>query len=80
MRIIIDEAENGFILEVLDEEDGTKLAFGGADEEDDLIEHGCNMLWDLIDRLGLRGGRYDRKRLRVMVEKGDKYEPKERDK
>ena len=86
MNINIREAENGYILSWVEEDvevdskgdyTNREMVFGGADDPDALVEYGCALLWELVELLGLRGGRYDRKRVRVMIEVGDKYEPKE---
>jgi hypothetical protein len=75
MRVNIEKVVNGFIMRVFEDEtvyEPDTYVFG----HDDPVDAGFDMLWQLIETLGLRGSRHDSQRLRVIVEAGDKYEPK----
>ncbi len=84
MKITIERVENGFIVSYMDpdnisEPDVEKiLVFGGqADEEDNFVEYGKEMFWELLDLLGLSGTGHNRDRVQVVIVAGDKYEPRQ---
>ena len=78
--IDILQVDNGFIVNYLDYETESDepveraLVFEYKDSTYGMIEAAEEMLWFIIEQLGLGGSRYDEKRLRVGFEKGDKYE------
>lgn len=84
MKVTIEKVENGFVISYIDTDNVVtpdvekKLAFGGlGEEEDNFVEAGMNALWELIELFSLRGDRHDRERLRVLIEVGDKYVPRD---
>ena len=80
MKITIIEIDNGWTV-TTDEHpaDGQPHTVAFAYDRDDdgnptEIKAGVDLLWELIDLLGIRGGRYDKERAMAGIEKGDKYE------
>lgn len=45
-----------------------------ADNELDELASGQELLWRVMDYFALRGDRYDKERLQIIRERGDKYE------
>lgn len=66
----IRKVENGFVIK--DSEGSETIAEETRDGELSAAE---DLLNQVIEFFGLRGSRYDRERIRVVKEVGDKYEP-----
>jgi hypothetical protein len=71
----IQVASNGYIVRETDDYDDDKLIGGPmvVAEQDTAdsqgkVEAGCELLWEVIERLGLAGSKHDSHRLRVSVE------------
>ena len=79
MKITIIEIDNGWTV-TTDEHpaDGQPYTVAFAHDLDGgdptEIKAGVDLLWELIDLLGIRGGRHDKERAMAGIEKGDKYE------
>ena len=91
MNINIREAENGYIISWVEEDYdpdsheelyiNKEMVFGGGDDSpESMVTACCDMLRELVEILEMWGGRYDRKRLVIRCECGDKYEPLSTDK
>jgi hypothetical protein len=81
MRISITTVQNGWIMTLSETGEMHKKTVYQTDNEvyDNLsgtegVEAYRNMLYDLTDALGMSGGRYDKKRIRINIEPGDKCE------
>lgn len=77
-------AENGFIVTEYDGESESyprkqkKAVFEHTEQEGGDVIALQNMLWYIVDQLGLSGGRYDKNRIHIEIRPGDKYqEPKD---
>lgn len=80
--ITIIDAQNGYIVEFDNElDDGSvrreRILFESKDEDQDGKDALLNALNEVVDFFGKRGSRYDKERLVVTTEPGDKYEPVE---
>lgn len=70
-------------LEIRKVKDGFIIKDSNGDEtvakesEDDEISAAEDLLHQIIEFFGLRGNRYDRERIRVVREVGNKYTPQE---
>lgn len=74
MKFELRTARNGVILRVEDgESDGDEVVY--QETEDDEIEAFAEFLRFLVDHYGPMTSRYSPKRIFVIVEPGDKYEP-----
>lgn len=78
--VVIEPVENGFTLTIpvddgTDEQDTVLVFEADEDAEFGELHAAKRLLWALIEHLGLYGGEYDKERLRVVIEPGDKYEP-----
>lgn len=72
MTLTITYAKNGWVLtEPADSPDRTDTVT--VLEEDPTEVPGLALLWEIIDVLGLQGGRYDARRLWVGTQPGDKH-------
>jgi len=77
--ITIESVQNGWIVtEVDDLDDHARPAVRVIEESDDgpdEVDAAAvqNLLWLLIDLLGVGGSRYDAQRVRIVVEPGDKH-------
>ena len=79
MKLIIDSTNNGFTLCCLDEETSETLCFEvNENKESSEVEASSRMLWAVIEYLGVIGSRYDKKRLRINIEHGDKFDCKDK--
>jgi hypothetical protein len=72
MKLIIETARNGFIIREPATEEGY------TDEvdvvaNDDPAQASFEMLWNVLERIGHVGSRYDEARVRVTIEPGDKW-------
>ena len=80
MKITITEMDNGWLVYVdrhpnTDNPSSVVFAYNEDDDGNPTeIKAGVDLLWELIDLLGIRGGRYDKERAMAGIEKGDKYE------
>jgi hypothetical protein len=79
MNIEIQRTANGFLVSYHDNDDGSGL--WSFEEPDNAPlspdpDTTARMLWQVIEVLGASGNRHDAKRVRVVVEPGDKYEGK----
>jgi len=81
LEATIQKVENGYSVFVPNYVDGEGNEYGASfvfeeDEDDEFgdVEVLGKVLWCLIECFGLYGSRHDRKRIRVNVEPGDKYE------
>ncbi len=73
--IHIVRVSNGFIITTPFDDDGSsdnKVVI--AENEDDELSAGQELLWNIMDYFGLGGSRHDAQRLTITREKGDKYE------
>ncbi len=73
--IEIVHVANGFIIK--DNEGNTSVI---KSEEDNEISAAEELLWKIIDFFDLRRSRYNRERIRIVREVGDKYELQEDEK
>lgn len=69
----IELANNGYIVKTESE----SVVF--EEDDDDELQATENLLWYLIEYCGKSGSRYDKERLRIVREAGDKYEGKVED-
>lgn len=67
--LIITHCDNGYILT---DYEGKQWVI--EDSETDPLSSGEGLLWSIMDNFGFGGSRHDKERLRVVREKGDKYE------
>lgn len=65
--IKIKSADNGYIVE--DKSSDTIHIF-----KDESVQDKVEFVYHLLDMLGMLGSRYDKERIRVVIEPGDKYE------
>ena len=79
MKITIIEIDNGWLVHADEHPAGGQpytVAFAhdldGGDPTG--VQAGVALLWELIELLGIRGGRYDKERAMAGIEQGDKYE------
>ncbi len=73
----IDRHKNGFILSYSAIETGAPYEEDViGDNEADKLEAGETLLWQVLEHFNLGGGRYDKERLVIRREPGDKYEGK----
>lgn len=84
MKIIVRRIDNGFLITDLSEQDEngdtrpviTCVEIGEDTEESETLAAPRAMqrlLWHLVDALGEFGSRYDKERIRINIEHGDKY-------
>ncbi len=76
-EVTISMVDNGFVVtgHALEGGDGTYQVFEASDEDVyGFVEALQRALWQAIDLLGMSGSRYDAKRIRVVVEPGDKWQ------
>ncbi len=76
MTIYLQLVENGYVVEFStgeesDEANYRKSVYEFGPDELDTLQ---SVLFDIIEFLGAGGSRYDKKRIRVGFEPGDKYE------
>jgi hypothetical protein len=64
----IVRAQNGYILT---DQDGRDSVIE-EDEQDELKAHE-HLLWQIMEYFAFEGSRHDKERIRVIREKGDKY-------
>ena len=75
----IERLENGFVVQFPNytdnegQEYNLKLVFEDDEEEFGRVESLGRVLWELVEYFGLLGSRYDKKRIRIELEPGDKY-------
>jgi hypothetical protein len=75
MHLTIDRVENGYRMVYEDEDTIEALVF----EEPENAEKSpdpqtvSRLLYEVIEHLGAFGSKYDKERVRVVVEPGDKY-------
>jgi len=74
MRVTITPTMNGAYTE-FDDENVTRMSYQ-FDKEDGQLDGAQEMLYDIIDWIGLVGSRHDSARLQVRVVHGDKHECK----
>lgn len=67
--LMITKVDNGFILKGED----CHAVYEEGEGEFGEIEAGVKMLWSVIEHFGIGGSRHDAKRLRVIIEPGDKH-------
>lgn len=70
-KLEIERVSNGLILR--DEEDETTEVYTFDESDDNVATAGQHAIWSLMEKLDLTGSRYDKDRLRIRVEPGDKY-------
>ena len=68
----ITRVENGYLLEGIFLE-SEEASFFVLEDEKDEMRSGEKLLWEVIEYFGLSGSRYDKERLRITREQGDKY-------
>ena len=66
--LIIHSSADGYVLET---NDGDLIPLGS--KKDDEIIADEDLLWTIIDFFGMRDSRYERERLSIIRERGDKY-------
>jgi hypothetical protein len=75
MHLTIDRVENGYRMVYEDEDTIEALVF----EEPENCEKSpdpqtvSRLLYEVIEHLGAYGSKYDKERVRVVVERGEKY-------
>jgi len=74
--LIIHSVEDGYVLET---NEGDLFAIGSTKDEMEMTENE-NLLWEIIDYFDMRPSRYERERLAVIREIGDKYIPQKDEK
>ena len=67
--LIITHCDNGYILT---DYEGKQWVI--EDSDTDPLASGEHFLWDIMNHFDFAGSRHDKERLRVVREKGDKYE------
>jgi quinol monooxygenase YgiN len=73
MRFEIKRAKNGYILQCDSDED--PMVFQELSEEImDEVDVWANFLWELTDQYGPSTSRHSKKRVRIKVEPGDKFQ------
>jgi hypothetical protein len=72
VKIIIEIISNGVVVKYPDE-DKISYVF-----DNDKPEQCVEMLYNILDTLGMSGSRYDKKRIYIKIEHGDKYECKDK--
>jgi hypothetical protein len=76
MHLTIDRVENGYRMVYEDEDTIEALVF----EEPENCEKSpdpqtvSRLLYEVIEHLGAYGSKYDKERVRVVVERGEKYQ------
>ena len=77
MKFEIRRVRNGAVLRVEAEsaEDGGEIVYQETDSDE--IEAFADFLRHLLDHYGPTTSRYSPKRIRILVEPGDKYHPPE---
>jgi hypothetical protein len=72
MKLIIETARNGFILRVPSDHpdfiDDIEVV-----ENDDPVLASHDLLWSVLEYIGHPGTRHDERRVRIMIEPGDKW-------
>lgn len=71
MRIVIETARNGYVIR--DQNDGSEpeslITIAGEDSVDTTYD----LLGEILELVGHIGSRYDARRVRVIIEPGDKW-------
>jgi hypothetical protein len=67
MKLTIETARNGYIIR--DDEDGFPYVIA----DDDPVDATFNLLVEVREMIGHIGSRYDERRVRVVIEPGDKW-------
>lgn len=77
MKIEIQTAQNGWLIEVLEPEDERRLYVFSEDEETEAstAQAFVQVLHTLKDLIGPSESRYSEHRVRITIEPGDKWEP-----
>ena len=77
-QAVIFKEHNGFMVKFNDAEGAYNQLY--EEKEDNSLtpnesnkEHVVKMLFDLIEFFGEQGDRYDKQRIRISLERGDKY-------
>ena len=78
MKIIIDDARNGYIVncaETEDSEDNYRVVFEFSEEtgQNGRVEALKGLFWHLSELIGPSSGRYDAERISISTVHGDKY-------
>ena len=72
--LTIEELSNGWTVHGHNGEEDTRLVFEAAINLDVDPEAFSRLLWYVIEYFNVEGTRYDAKRIKVVVEQGDKWE------
>jgi hypothetical protein len=75
MKFEIRRVRNGAVLRVEPGDNGPDEEVGCQEREDDEIEAFAEFLRELLERYGPTTNRYSPKRIKILVEPGDKYDP-----
>jgi hypothetical protein len=73
-KFFITQAENGYIVDYYDFETETMKQIVFEETEGDKLKSTQELLQEIIIYFDKSGSRYDKERLRVTREPGDKYE------
>ena len=73
MKLIIETAQNGYVIR--DQNDGSEMESLTTVAEDDRVDATFTLLGEVLEMVGHIGSRYDERRVRVVIEPGDKWEP-----
>ena len=68
MRVVIEQTLNGWTIE--DEAGMTVIEVGDTESE---VRAARRLLYDVLEMLGFVGSRFDKERISIVVEPGDKY-------
>jgi hypothetical protein len=71
VSLTIERASNGYILRESDSEDPRPIVV----EETDRVDATYALLGRMLEQMGHSGSRYDERRVRIVIEPGDKWEP-----
>jgi len=69
MKLIIHRLDNGYSIHG----DEVKEVFEDGEDEFGELESTEKLLWAILEYFGQIGNRHDAKRLRIVMESGDKY-------
>ena len=75
-EITIKRVENGYIVEYYDVEKEGIFELLFEEKENDELKATEVLLWEILNYFGKAGSRYDKERIIIEREVGDKYEGK----
>jgi hypothetical protein len=73
-RLVIETARNGFVVRYREGRSESEMVTTIA--QDDSADATFALLGEVLDRVGEIGSRYDARRVRILIEPGDKWTPK----